>query len=525
MENNKGDQTVSSKQMHASGKAKRGGAAGWRALLGCTYESLALFRICLGVLLTLELILRFRFIVPFYSEEGTAPTRLLLPKVDGIYKALCLHCHITEIPHTQALLALQVILAVIYTIGYQARLASILSWYLYFSLTLRNTWLNYILDRYFHYLLFFSMFLPIDRRWTSNNQSKAELVVSPATIALKALVVWIYFDAGYGKYTDPLGGWSYNANPLPALDTYARHTLVARYMYALIGPSGLRLLTPVVVWVELLAAPVALIGSYVGSKSLIYSAVGLICALHVGIALTLRNAALLSFVACTPWCIFLPAGTLKSQASFSHSNKTKKTHNVHGLLISALFIGTLAAGNVWFEVFSQSCDQSVKSVWSTLLHNRWNVFLGAEEYVTWEIAPGLLADGSIVDVWGRRDEVSWKLPGGGAPCTATARPGRWRSFPYLAELDGDDAVALWGFLCREWDREHNVDENPSRKLIRYNFFMLQADVLPNMTFSATRKRLIKSYECDPNADIFDSMQDKVIHEKASQQADDTMNEL
>jgi hypothetical protein len=33
-------------------------------------------------------------------------------------------------------------------------------------------------------------------------------------------------------------------------------------------------------------------------------------------------------------------------------------------------------------------------------------------------------------------------------------------------------------------------------LIRFNFFMLQADVLPNMGFSATRKRLIKSYECN-----------------------------
>jgi hypothetical protein len=31
--------------------------------------------------------------------------------------------------------------------------------------------------------------------------------------------------------------------------------------------------------------------------------------------------------------------------------------------------------------------------------------------------------------------------------------------------------------------------------VKFNFFMLQADVLPNMGFSATRKRLIQAYNC------------------------------
>lgn len=115
--------------------------------------------------------------------------------------------------------------------------------------------------------------------------------------------------------------------------------------------------------------------------------------------------------------------------------------------------------------------------------------------MTWEIAPGQLADGSVVDVWGRSTEVSWKMPGTGAPCTSTARPGRWRSFPYLAGLEGEDAEALWGYLCKEWDRENNVEQYPGRQLVKYNFFMLQADVLPEMAFGATRKRLVHSHNC------------------------------
>jgi hypothetical protein len=477
---------------------KKPGVKGWRALLGCSYESLALFRITLGLLLTLELLLRFRFLHPFYSEEGTLPLRLLRPKVDDLFKLVCLHARFEELWQMQALLSVQVVLAALYTAGYRTKVTSILSWYLYLSLTLRNTWMSYILDRYYHYLLFYSMFLPLGERWTlfpkREQEQKQGMVISPATIAFKLLVVWIYFDAGWGKLMDPLGGWSYNADPLPALDTYARHTVTAQYLYALLGPPGLRLMTPVVVWVELLAAPVALVGSYLGSPALIYTAVSLICSIHVGIALTLRNSALLSLVACAAWCVFLPLGGSTAEP-VSKAKRAVSVRNIFGTILSLALIGAMLAGNLWLETISQACDQSVKHIWSTLLHNRWNVFVGAEEYVTWEIAPGLLEDDSVVDVWGRRDEVNWNLPGGGAPCTATARPGRWRSFPYLAGLEGEDADALWRYLCNEWDRENHVDVFPGRKLLRYNFFMLQADVLPNMGFSATRKRLVHSYEC------------------------------
>jgi hypothetical protein len=45
-------------------------AGGWTAVFGCTYEGLALFRILLGILLTAELLLRFRFLHVFYTDEG-----------------------------------------------------------------------------------------------------------------------------------------------------------------------------------------------------------------------------------------------------------------------------------------------------------------------------------------------------------------------------------------------------------------------------------------------------------------------
>ncbi len=274
-----------------------------------------------------------------------------------------------------------------------------------------------LLHRYFHYLLFYSMFLPLDGTWavdakkhrSSNNNNT---FVTPATIAFKLFVTWLYFDAGYSKYTDPLQGWTLNPpHFLRALDTYVRHTTVARYVYGLLGPTGLRYMTPTVVYVELLCAPVALLGSSIygkqsgvyGSKGMLYGVIGVICMMHIGIALTMNNTVLLSLVACVAWCIFLPEGVgddllrllppILSRgfvASDGSSGSTRSdiigndNHKPissfaknHGL--SALVIGIFVSGSIWFETMSTQCNQSMEHIWSTLLHNRWNVFVGAEE--------------------------------------------------------------------------------------------------------------------------------------------------
>ena len=67
-----------------------------------------------------------------------------------------------------------------------------------------------ISQRYFHYLLFWAMFLPLDEKWSIDQLYKRKGVqkqsddvendyttfVSLATIGLKAQIFWIYLDAG-----------------------------------------------------------------------------------------------------------------------------------------------------------------------------------------------------------------------------------------------------------------------------------------------------------------------------------------
>ena len=121
---------------------------------------------------------------------------------------------------------------------------------------------------------------------------------------------------------------------------------------------------------------------------LVYTAIGLICALHIGIAITLRNTVLLSLVACSVCLVFLPLGwTRACRKWFDHTSSSGRL-----FVISKVLILSMVGGCVWLELFSESCDQSVKHIWSTLLHNRWNVFVGSEEYVCYCIVIDVVVD-------------------------------------------------------------------------------------------------------------------------------------
>jgi hypothetical protein len=126
-----------------------------------------------------------------------------------------------------------------------------------------------------------------------------------------------------------------------------------------------------------------------------------------------------------------------------------------------------------------------------LLGNRWNVFGPAEPHVTWEIAPGRLADGSVVEVWRAHEAVSWSIPEPGQ----TLWHGRYRMLPFLSSTaaDPDEAgTRFWETICSEWDRRQAVE---SRRLLRFKFFLLRAPLLRGGHSGPVGKTLIRAHTC------------------------------
>jgi len=54
----------------SKGSERRSDGGGWKYAFGSNDESVALYRMCLGLVLCVELVSRFQYLHPFYSDEG-----------------------------------------------------------------------------------------------------------------------------------------------------------------------------------------------------------------------------------------------------------------------------------------------------------------------------------------------------------------------------------------------------------------------------------------------------------------------
>ena len=335
-------------------------------------------------------------------------------------------------------------------------------------------------------------------------------------------------DAGFGKLTSPDAAWSIGAE-VGALDTYLRHTPIARLARWLLGPRVLRYAGAATAWLELTIAPLAFL---MPSQAARRTCIGAAVALHLGIALTMRNTVALSAAGVTAWLPFIDGPAACSGAIARGDGPATATHETahQGAaaaptkraigarvlargreLACSVVVGLLALGSAWHqaaEFGAPACASGAHDasdlLQATMLHNRWNVFTGAEPYVVWEVAPARLDDGSVVDLWRGTASVSWEVPRGAAP---SSRGGRWRSWPYLAERTAEADTAFWGTLCDEWEARDPL----GRHVVQFVFYLLQADVIPaghgqheeeahrwigyEPQYGSVRKRRIRQFSC------------------------------
>ena len=502
-----------------------------RRRLSVSGRSVALFRIWLGWLTALECLDRASVAGLFYTDGGAMPRWAVLPapEHDRLLWLACVHAWSGSLAWQLALLSLQAGAGLALACGVQPKRAAALAWLLHLSLTLRNASLNYILDRYLHVLLFLVACLPSDQLASSGlrRASRHERYeCSAASVALGLQLLVIYVDAGTGKLRDPAGAWSVGA-PVAALDTYLRHTPAARLARRLLGAAGLRYAGAATAWAETLLAPLALVaGGWRLRRGCVCGAI----ALHVGIALTVRNTELLSLAAIAAWLPWLegppppqpppqpPPPQLQQQEKPQQKGKEKpsaasqqrppprKTASPSNALSAAMVaaLGGASALHQYRGGGAPSCGAHAPAgelLVASLLHNRWNVFTSAEPHVVWEVAPARLSTGEVVDLWRLSDSVSWEVPVGAPPAR---RRGRWRSWPYLAQRDDAADAAFWGALCDEWERH----DAARRTVVGFHFYMLQADIVPTghegdeeeePAYGEVRKRLVRAFSCEERA--------------------------
>jgi len=176
----------------------------FKTVFSIDLRSLALFRIGLGLILLLDLAVKSFDLKDFYTDQGILPRAAWLEVTNQWHWSL--HSMSGQTPLILFLFLLAALAAIALIAGFHSRLATIICWVLTVSLTNRNGYILQGGDNLLCVLCFWSMFLPIGKRWSvdayrtaknslsgNKNTDLPKQVFNFATIAVILQVLYLYF--------------------------------------------------------------------------------------------------------------------------------------------------------------------------------------------------------------------------------------------------------------------------------------------------------------------------------------------
>ncbi len=221
-------------------------------LFGLDLRSLALFRVCLALVIIVDLIIRAGELKSHYSDAGIMPRTLLSEISNPFYWSIN---SISGAAFVQGLIFLFTgLTAIALLVGYQTRLATIAMWAFISSIHNRNPVLIFAADHVLRALLFWAMFLPlganysIDSALNSSTEKLPKRIASAATVALMIQMVVIY--AGSAAYKTKSEIWWPDGDAVYyALNFDGYATAFGQFLLSF-PESILKLLTWAALWFE-----------------------------------------------------------------------------------------------------------------------------------------------------------------------------------------------------------------------------------------------------------------------------------
>lgn len=165
-------------------------------------RSLSLFRVALALVIIADLILRSRYLVEHYTDMGIFPRRAFFELWEN-NMTWTLHTASGQLWFQILIFALHGFLALWLLVGYRAKIAIIGIWILTVSLQNRNMSINSAADDLLRVIIFWSMFLPLDRYWSwdKNRYTLPSLkyILTLWTIGFVVQQVFLYWVTAYMK--------------------------------------------------------------------------------------------------------------------------------------------------------------------------------------------------------------------------------------------------------------------------------------------------------------------------------------
>lgn len=469
------------------GARPRARLAAW---VGIDPRGLAALRVGLGAVLLVDLWTRTGRFRALYTDAGVFPRAFLEPWM----RATIAPFHQLDGGFAwQALLFfLAAAAAVCLLLGWRTRLATAASWLLLVSLHSRQPMVLNFGDDILRMALFWSLFLPLGRRWSLDARRAPPAadpdapVCSVASAAYLAQIACVYLFAGLLK-SGP--DWHRDGTAL----------YYALSMDAWVTPIGVAVRECAgLVWAVTRATlALELVGPFLLFAPLAWLRMATVLAfwaLHLGIALayTLGIFPWVDLVVLLP---FLPPALWDRLAGRSGVGARAPAPSGGGWLASAAAAVVLVYVLVYnlTSLRSLPLPDALTAIGNRLrIHQAWRMFTpDGPRHDGWFVMPGALADGSVVDLGPHGPALSWEKP---ARISAHNRPFRWAIFlwqlrdPYTNHLLRR-RFAEWS--CRTWNAEHP----PERQLRALEIHFQSEETLPPGQGVRLEPRLLLRYDC------------------------------
>ncbi len=457
-------------------------ALGWRGVLfGIDPRSLALFRILIALILLLDLAVRATDLAAMYTDDGMFSRAEICYRVTSIWN-WSFHFGSGAWQYQAFLFSLAGGLAVCLLVGFETRIAAIGSWLLLVSLQHRVLAVLSGAEILLRMLLFWAMFLPLDRCWSFDGwrrrrrgemgSDRSMRVVSIGSAAILLQMAQMYFFSAIFKSNEQ---WFHGE----ALAGSLAHSFYALppAAFLLKFPTALKLLT----WASLAlewVGPVLLFSPrYTAPIRLVI--IASLAAMHVVICISMA-VGLFSYVAIAGLTLFIPP-EFWSNAFFRRifpfvsfgddeganppprsRRQTQFATVAHGFCTVALaWVIAININSIPSHPLAALSPEGFKPVGIGLgLAQSWGMFGEVPSKNGWYIGRAILRNGSEVDLLRNGAPVDWRRP----DYPAQLYPNHlWQKlFREMCYFDEQGfqvyRAPVADYLCRNWNSGHKDGE-------------------------------------------------------------------
>ncbi len=480
-------------------------------IFGIDVRSLALFRICLAVMLILDLLYRAQDLKAHYTDAGILPVALV-----SLYQQQhwwwSIHTLHPAMPLVLALFLLEALFALSLLVGYRTRTASVVCWLLVISLQNRNVLVLTGFDTMLRVLAFWAMFLPLGLRWSvdraldKTNAPLPQRIFSVGTVALIAQIAIIYL---FGALLKTGATWRTEHSAIYyalSLGQFATPLAKALLHY----PDMLKTLTFLAWNLEFLAPFLLLASAFSGPLRTVVVLAYMGFHISLGLCLELGLFPILGALA---WLVLMPdffwqnlfrltarlphpqppafASGLSARAAIWRERlrpQSVSTHLPRAIqCLAAFYLFYVLCWNVRMTNFPRYLPL-FPVTWNWIgevvrMDQSWELFApDPMQTQGWLVVPAVLQNGREVDLKSQLSPVTYAAP---SLISATYYNERWRK--YLMNMsdqsDPNQSVVYAAYLGNLWNSTHSSEE----RVKEVSVYLMRSAILPNSHYSDPEK--------------------------------------